>query len=94
MTFDVLAKQLLRSATSVGANMKEADSASSKKDFINKISIAKKEAQETEYWFEVIKGADFINNPENVKELETLLGECKEIIKVLASILHKAKTNL
>jgi four helix bundle protein len=49
ISFDILSKQLLRSATSVGANLREADSASSRKDFINKVIISKKEAQETEY---------------------------------------------
>jgi len=91
ISFDILAKQLLRSASSIGANMWEADSASSRKDFINKVLIAKKEAQETEYWLEVIKGAEFINNEENKKELEKLLLECREIILILAAIVRKAK---
>jgi four helix bundle protein len=90
-SLEILSKQLLRSATSIGANMREADSASSRKDFINKVIIAKKEAQETEYWLEVIKGADFINNEENKKELNSLLSECREVILVLAAILRKSK---
>ncbi|MCX5726771.1 MAG: four helix bundle protein [Candidatus Saganbacteria bacterium] len=91
ISFDVLSRQLLRSATSVGANMREADSASSRKDFINKVLIAKKEAQETGYWLEVIKGAEFINNEENKRELNSLLSECREIILILAAIIRKAK---
>jgi len=87
----IVAKQLLRSATSIGANMREADSASSRKDFINKVLIAKKEAQETEYWIEVVKGVGFINNDENKRELDCLLSECKEIILVLAAIVRKSK---
>jgi four helix bundle protein len=93
ISFDVLAKQLLRSATSIGANMREADSAASRKDFINKVVIAKKEAQETEYWLELLNGAGFINNEGNKLELGILLTECKEIIKILAAILHKTKSN-
>lgn len=91
INYDVLFKQLLRSATSIGANMREADSASSRKDFINKVLIAKKEAQETEYWLEVIRGADLINNVENLKELGLLATECREIILVLAAIVRKTK---
>jgi len=91
ITFDVLVRQLLRSATFIGANMREADSASSRKDFINKVLIAKKEAQETEYWLEIFRGADFIKNEENKKELSYLLSECHEIILVLAAIVRKAK---
>ncbi len=94
ISFDVLLKQVVRSATSIGANMREADSASSKKDFINKVIISKKEAQETEYWLEVLKGAGFINNQENVRELDAIMVECQEIIKVLAAIMHKARKNL
>ena len=88
----ILANQLLRSATSIGANMREADSASSRKDFINKVFIAKKEAQETDYWLEVLKGAGFINNEENINELNFLLSEGREIILILAAILRKTKT--
>jgi len=91
VSFEILAKQLLRSATSIGANMREADSASSRKDFINKVSIAKKEAQETEYWLEVVKGSEFINNESNKKELDVLLAESHEIVLVLAAILRKSK---
>lgn len=91
ISFDILAKQLLRSATSIGANMREADSASSRKDFINKVLIAKKEAQETEYWLEVIKGAEFIHNEDNKKELAFLISECREIVLILAAIIRKTK---
>lgn len=93
IAFDILSKQLLRSATSIGANMREADSASSKKDFINKVSISKKEAQETEYWLEILNGVDFIHHQENKQELNYLLSETRELIKILAAILHKAKLN-
>ncbi|MFA4843920.1 MAG: four helix bundle protein [Candidatus Margulisiibacteriota bacterium] len=94
MAFEVLAKQLLRSATSIGANMKEADGASSRKDFVNKVTIAKKEAQETEYWLEVLRGAEFIHHPDNNIELVGLLSESREITRILASIIIKAKKGL
>ncbi len=94
ISFDVLARQLLRSATSVGANMREADAASSRKDFVHKVSISKKEAQETEYWLKILKGAEFINNLENEKKLDSLLTECQEIIKVLAAIIHNTKKKM
>ena len=92
ISLEILTKQILRSASSIGANMREADSASSRKDFINKVYIAKKEAQETEYWLEVLKGAEFINNENNLRELNYLLNECREIVLILAAILRKSKT--
>ena len=88
---DIIFNQLLRSATSIGANLSEADSASSRKDFVNKVFISKKEAQETEYWLEVIKGSDIINNLGNQKELNELIAECREIILILAAIIRKTK---
>ena len=69
----VIADQLIRSGTSIGANMQEADSASSKRDFIHKVTIAKKEAQETNYWLKIIKGSDMLINEENVNEIDLLL---------------------
>ena len=89
--YDVLFNQLLRSATSVGANLREADSASSRKDFLNKVFIAKKEAQETEYWLEIVKGAELLHNDKNLEELGFLIAECREIILVLAAIIRKTK---
>jgi len=86
-----IANQLIRSGTSVGANMQEADSAASKKDFINKVTIAKKEIQETNYWLKIIKGADLINNEKNKGELDFLLRESEELIKIIGSILSKTK---
>jgi four helix bundle protein len=87
----VLAKQLIRSGTSIGANMEEADGASSKNDFINKVTIARKEARETRYWLQLIQKAGLINHKSNVEELERLLAESMEIMKVLSAIINKAK---
>ena len=87
----VIADQLIRAGTSVGANMQEADSASSRKDFINKVTIAKKELQETNYWLKLIEGSDLVNNDRNKAELSDLLRESEELIKIIGSILAKTK---
>ncbi|MEA3493109.1 MAG: four helix bundle protein [Candidatus Margulisiibacteriota bacterium] len=89
-----IADQLIRSGTSVGANMQEADSASSKKDFINKVTIAKKEIQETNYWLKIIKGSDLINNERNKVELMDLLRESDELTRIIGSILSRTKSKL
>ena len=86
-----IANQLIRSGTSVGANMQEADAASSRKDFINKVNISKKEIQETNYWLKLIKGAELINNIKNPEELNQILKESDELTRILGAILFKAK---
>lgn len=87
----VLAKQLIRAGTSIGANMEEADGAASKKDFINKVMIARKEARETHYWLRLIQKAELIHNDNNIQELERLINEAHELMKILSSIVNKAK---
>jgi four helix bundle protein len=89
----IVAKQMIRSASSIGANMQEADGAISKKDFVNKMGIARKEAQETRYWLELVNKAQMIKNQENVKELNLLYAESDEITKILSSIINKARNN-
>jgi four helix bundle protein len=79
-------KQLLRSATSVGANYMEANGASSKKDFCNKIFICKKESQETKYWLKMLKTA----NKTVSSEVDVLLDEAQQ----LAMIFHKIATSV
>jgi len=74
--------QLVRSATSIGANYCEANGASSKKDFKNKIHICKKEAQETRYWLRVI------NSDESI---EALLKECQELVLIFGKIAASSK---
>lgn len=83
---DVL-RQLLRSGTSIGANVAESQEAVSKKDFINKLSIALKEAKETEYWLKLLKEASLLEE----KEFNSLIIDCNELIKLLISILKKLK---
>jgi four helix bundle protein len=85
---DIL-KQLLRSGTSIGANVAESQEAASKKDFINKLSISLKEARETEYWLKLLKESSVLNE----KEFISLINDCDELIRLLISILKKLKEN-
>lgn len=78
----VLSKQLLRSGTSVGANIREANEAVSKKDFLNKMYISLKEIKESEYWIELLKRTNFISE----KEYLSILNDCKELCKILTAI--------
>jgi len=80
-------KQVLRSGTSIGANITEAQGAITKKDFINKLHIALKEARETEYWLELLTATNYITK----KEFESINSDSKEIIKLLTSILKSLK---
>ena len=85
----VLVNQMIRSATSVGANIHEANYASSKADFINKLHIALKECIETEYWAEILVGCNAIAN----ETAATLLQECGIIRRMLAKSITTAKGN-
>jgi len=89
----VIADQLVAAGTSVGANMQEADAAASKKDFVNKVNISKKEIQETNYWLKVIEGAELINHDNNKRELVLLLKESEELKRIIGAILFRAKEN-
>lgn len=86
----IISKQILRSGTSVGANLKEGLYGQSKKDFLTKITIALKEAAETEYWLELLIKTDYINE----KMGSALLRDCREIIKILSATVKTTKTNL
>ncbi|MBQ3416490.1 MAG: four helix bundle protein [Ruminococcus sp.] len=83
----VLSKQILRSGTSIGANIAEAQQAQSKADFVSKISIALKETTETKYWLRLLNASDYLNNV----EIKTILEDCVEIEKILTSILKSSK---
>lgn len=86
----VLANQVLRSGTSIGANVEEADAAQSKKDFISKLSIALKEAKETHYWIRLLHDSHYLD-----KNLaDSLIKDCTELIAILTSILKTSRTNL
>ena len=86
----VLSKQLLRSGTSIGANIRESRNAQSPADFINKLSIALKEADETQYWFELLHHTDFITD----EEFTSINADVDELISILTSVIKKAKTKL
>lgn len=84
-------KQLIRSSASIGANLEEADGAVSKKDFINKIGISRKEARESKYWLKLIKSVLFNDNSQGDQDLDWLLNESDELRLILSSILNKSK---
>jgi four helix bundle protein len=83
----VLSKQVLRSGTAIGALIREAEFGQSKADFIHKMSISLKEANETEYWLCILKDTNFID--QNL--FESLHSECKELIAMLVSSVKTAK---
>ena len=84
----IIAKQLVRSGTSVGANIKEAQNAESKADFIHKLKVSLKEADETEYWLFLCGNLENYPNPEGL--IEKLNG----IIKMLNKIISTSKNNI
>ena len=85
----VLSKQLLRSGTSIGANVREAVNAQSKLDFIHKLSIAQKECDETIYWLELLKETNYISN----EEFNSLYPKCDEVLKIIRSIILTSKNS-
>ena len=85
----IISKQIIRSATSIGANANEAIYGQSKADFIAKLQISLKETAETEYWLRLLILSDYITE----KEGESLLADCLEIKKILISTLKTAKEN-
>ncbi len=85
----ILAKQLMRSGTSIGANVAEAERAQSKVDFISKISIALKEANETAYWLKLLYRTTYID----IKQFESMDNDLDEIISILVAICNTSKSN-
>ncbi|MDR0865910.1 MAG: four helix bundle protein [Candidatus Symbiothrix sp.] len=86
----VLSKQLLRSATSIGANSEEASAGVSRKDFINKYQIAYKEAKESHYWLRLLRDSNWL---ELDKANDALL-KCEEIIRIINAILQSSKISI
>ena len=86
----ILAKQLLRSGTSIGANLREARFAQSRKDFIAKCSVALKEAGETQYWLELLYRTDILSQ----KEYDSLSKDCDELVAMLVSTVKTSKAQL
>lgn len=85
-----LSKQLLRSGTSIGANVREAQSAQSDRDFLSKLEIALKEERETEYWLEILIESELVDK----SKFEPLLQENKEIGKILVASTRKIKEKI
>jgi len=85
----VLSKQLLRSGTSIGANTRESKNAQSRKDFLTKLSIALKEADETEYWLELLYKTGYLDD----NQYQSIQNDTSELIKILTSIIKKLKSD-
>ena len=83
-------RQLVRSGTSIGANVEEADGAVSKKDFTHKMSIARKESRETRYWLRIVRTTGL---SKDAHEVDYLLQESDELVRILSSIIKSAKRN-
>ena len=85
----VISKQIIRSGTSIGANINEANYGQSKADFISKMHIALKETAETEYWIKLLNMSEYIDD----KMSRSLLDDCLEIKRILISSINTAKEN-
>jgi four helix bundle protein len=86
----IISKQIMRSGTSIGANINEAICSISKKEFLAKMYIAYKEAAESQYWIELLKDTNYINH----KEFNSLSKDCNELIKILSSITKSTKETI
>jgi len=86
----VLSKQLLKSGTSIGANIRESQNAESNADFIHKLSIALKEAGELQYWLELLIESEYLNK----SEFESINNDLSEIMKLLTSIIRTSKLKI
>ena len=85
----VLSRQVLKSGTSTGANVKEAVRAQSTADFLSKMQIALKEASETEYWLELLTESEYITG----NAADSVLQDCRELIRIITSIVRTTKEN-
>ena len=84
----ILSNQLLRSGTSIGANVAESQQAQSRPDFIAKLSIALKEAVETDYWLRLMCATEFLTE----KEYASMIADCRELEKLLTAIIRSTKS--
>ena len=84
-----ISKQILRSGTSIGANVAEAIQAQSRPDFVSKLNIALKESTETKYWLKLMKATGYLTE----KEYNSLFDDCTEIEKILTTIIKTTKKN-
>lgn len=83
----VMSKQLLRCGTSIGANTRESKNAQSRMDFLNKLNIALKEADETEYWLDLLHETNYLDDI----QYNSINDDCVELIKMLTAIIKKLK---
>jgi len=86
----ILSKQIVRSGTSIGANIEEAQAAQSRADFISKMSIASKEARETRYWLRLLRDSHIVEH----KESERLLSEAESLVKILTPIVKTTRDKM
>ena len=86
----VLSKQVLRSGTSIGANIEEAFAGQSKKDFIAKLSISLKEAFETRYWLRLLRDSEIVEK----RYITSVIDDCDELISIITKILKTSKINI
>ncbi|MBQ0074098.1 MAG: four helix bundle protein [Prevotella sp.] len=82
-------QQILKSGTSVGANIRESQYAESTDDFVHKLKIALKEANETDFWLDILLEGDYITS----EQYESMVIDCKELIKLLIAIINKTNNN-
>ncbi len=85
----ILSIQLLRSGTSIGANIAEANYAESKEDFVHKMAISQKEASETAYWLRLLYRSQFID----AEEYNNRYNECQELLRIITKIIVRSKQN-
>ena len=83
----ILSKQLIRSGTSIGANIVESQQAQSRADFVSKLSIALKEASETDYWLRLLQATDYLSET----EFSSVIADCKELERILTSIIKTTR---
>lgn len=85
-----LSKQILRSGTSIGANVEEAIGAQSQKDFYMKLNIAYKETRETHYWLRILHDTNYIDE----KQFQSIINDCEELLKITGTIIKTMKSKL
>ncbi|MDP3683654.1 MAG: four helix bundle protein [Ignavibacteria bacterium] len=85
-----LSKQILRSGTSIGANIEEAIGAQSQKDFYMKLNISYKEARETHYWLRILHDTNYIDD----KQFQSIIKDCDELLKITGTIIKTMKSKL
>ncbi|MFK7001044.1 four helix bundle protein [Flavobacterium oreochromis] len=85
----IMSKQLLRSGTAIGALIRESEHAESKADFVHKLAISLKEANETEYWLLLLKETEYIDE----NEFESIIYDIRELLKLLIAIIKTSKNN-